>query len=107
ERDRMDDAVNHRMLRRQFAAAAFDLVIMVNVTQMDFRVGDEFLQGLAARFGADDIDDFRALFGNRVRDVPRDAFLVGNPEDDDRLAFQSQKTHTSLLPNPLKLSRTL
>src|SRR5262245_5796479 len=91
ERDRVQHAGKTVPRAGQVVSQTSNLILKLNVANMDFRIAKQFRHRLPSLLAADDIDDLRAAFLQRLTYLERDAFAIRHAEHEERLAQQPQE----------------
>ncbi len=72
-----------------------DLLLLLDITQHDLRIGIELEQGFLTLFTAHRINDRRAGVFQHPPHMPSHALAIGKPHHKNRTAGQLQEVHKS------------
>ena len=93
----MNETVDRRMAGgRNLGGETLRRAFVFHIADKNGFAGQQRLQRFLPRLGADGINDLGALLFQRPRDVPGDAFAIGDTEHDKGLSSQLKKIrHTA------------
>jgi hypothetical protein len=92
----MHEAVDDRMPLGDGFAQSRELIVVLDVANVRFRLGGKAGDGLLPVAGADRVDDLGPGFSEQLPHVPGHALAIGQPADDDRFAGELQKIHGAM-----------